>query len=130
MMRVRFAFDSGKKLAVSVERLADDMFLDFADGTFKATPATPTQTLPEDAMPYLGRYRSNIPTAGWTNGDYVVTVHDAAEMAADVENVVALLGATIYNGDDATVFPAPLMPGQYPVTFGPVTITVPAAASH
>ena len=56
-LRIRFQYPTGSQLGYSVERLADGLFLDFADGTFKATPTTPIASLPEDSGNFLGRYK-------------------------------------------------------------------------
>ncbi len=119
-LRIRFQYTTGTSLAYSIERLSDGSLYDFADGTFKATPATLTAALAEDVGSFAGRYRatqSTTPAAQFSNGDYCVTIHDAGSSNA----VVGQLGAVMYNGDDATVFPsgggsdpwAVALPGAY-----------------
>jgi hypothetical protein len=102
-LRIRFAHPTGAKLAYSVERLGDGLLFDFADGTFKAAPKTPTAALPEDVAIFRGRYKATLdptPTAQFPDGDYTVTVHDQPEMAGDVASVVAELAARMFQGDD------------------------------
>ena len=119
-LRIRFQYPTGSQLGYSVERLADGLFLDNADGTFKATPTTLIASLPEDSGNFLGRYKvtlSSTPVAQFTDGHYAITVHDGKNSNA----VVAELAATFHNGDDQ---PAPaavavdpwsvLVPGAYP----------------
>ena len=47
-LRIRFQYPTGSSLGYSIERLSDGTFFDFADSTFKATPATLIASLPED----------------------------------------------------------------------------------
>ena len=122
-LRIRFQYPTGSKLGYSIERLIDGSFYDFSTGTFVAAPATPINSLPEDAGNFLGRYKATLtptPVAQFSDGDYVVTVHDQSAS----NNVVAELAATMHSGDDATVFPqsaantidpwSTLLPGSYP----------------
>jgi hypothetical protein len=105
-LRIRFQYPTGSKLGYSIERLSDGSLYDFSTSSFVATPATPIASLPEDAGNFLGRYKltmSPTPVAQFTDGDYVVTVHDEANS----NNVVAELGSTMHAGDDATVIPQP-----------------------
>jgi hypothetical protein len=124
-LRIRFQYTSKHSLAYSIERLADGLFYDFAPaavapatgtgGTFTAKPATMTAPLPEDTGIFLGRYKTTLtptPATVFTNGDYVVTVHD---LDPDVTVVEGELGVTMFNGDDAT----PLAAGStFNVTVG------------
>jgi hypothetical protein len=102
-LRIRFAYDSGRKLAYGVERLADGYCYDFAAGSFQAAPKAPTRPLPEDTGIYRGRYRDTCqptPAAVWTDGDYCVTVFDQALLDSGGPPVVVELAATFRNGDD------------------------------
>lgn len=100
-LRVRFQYTSGSTLGYSVERLADGLFLDFADGTFKGSAwATQVNTLAAGTGNFLGQYRDTLtPTlqANFTDGDYCVTIHNTASSNA----VVGLAGTTMHGGDDA-----------------------------
>jgi len=103
-LRIRFQYLTGSKLGYSIERLGDGTFYDFSTSTFVASPSTPISNLPEDTGQFLGRYKLTMtptPVAQFTDGDYVVTIHDQAN--ANV--VVAELGSTMHLGDDATVIP-------------------------
>ena len=118
-LRIRFQYPTGSKLGYSIERLTDGSFYDFSNGTFVAAPTTPISNLLEDAGIFLGRYKVTLtptPVAQFTDGDYVVTVHDQAAS----NNVVAELAAAMHLGDDATVIPgnavdpwAIPLPGSY-----------------
>jgi hypothetical protein len=103
-LRIRFQYPTGSQLGYSIERLSDGNLYDFSTATFVAVPATLIASLPEDVGSFIGRYKatfSSTPTAQFTDGDYVVTIHDQANSNA----VVAELGATIHSGNDATIFP-------------------------
>jgi hypothetical protein len=105
-LRIRFQYPTGSKLGYSIERLSDGSLYDFSTSTFVATPTTLISSLPEDSGSFLGRYKMTLtptPAAQFTDGDYVVTVHDQA----NTNNVVAELGATIHAGDDESVIPLP-----------------------
>jgi hypothetical protein len=121
-LRIRFQYPTGSKLGYSIERLNDGLLYDSSNSTFVATPSTLISPLPEDSGSFIGRYKATLtstPAAQFTNGDYVVTVHDLANSDA----VVAELGATFYAGNDATVIPQPIgtaidpwsvsLPGSY-----------------
>jgi hypothetical protein len=121
-LRIRFQYPTGSRLGYSIERLSDGALYDFSNSTFTAAPATPISSLPEDTGIFLGRYKVTLaptPVAQFSDGDYVVTVHDQASS----NNVVAELAATIHLGDDATVIPQPVpnavdpwatpLPGSY-----------------
>jgi hypothetical protein len=123
-LRIRFQYATGSKLGYSIERLSDGSLYDFSTSTFVTSPTTPITSLPEDSGNFLGRYKTTLtptPAAQFTDGDYVVTVHD--QNASN--NVVAELGATIHAGDDASVIPQPgsavvdpwsvSLPGSYAV---------------
>jgi hypothetical protein len=122
-LRIRFQYKPGSSLGYSVERLSDGTFFDFNDSTFKANPTTPIAALPEDTGIFIGRYKatlSSTPSAQFTDGDYVVTVHNQA--SANV--VVGELPVVMHAGSDSTVIPgagggvdpwSTLLPGSYPV---------------
>jgi hypothetical protein len=102
-LRIRFQYPTASQLGYSIERLNDGSFYDFSKSTFVPAPATPIAILPEDSGIFAGRYKVTLtttPVAQFTDGDYVVTVHDQAASS----NVVAELAATMHAGDDATVF--------------------------
>ncbi len=122
-LRVRFAYPSGNKLGISVERLADGMSYDFSPppaagasgtgGTFAASPATPILALPESAGSFAGQYKLTLPdavTGSWSDGDYTIAVHDVGRInEAEPGNiVVAQLAALMVGGDDATPLPSAL----------------------
>ena len=113
-LRVRFQYTSGASLGFSVERLVDGLYYDFADGTFKASTTTPVSALSAGTGNFQGAYLgqvSSTPIAQFPNGDYAVGVHDLS-----VGNtLIAYLGATLYGGDDAPVFPAPTAPDPWSV---------------
>src|SRR6185312_4301149 len=103
-LRIRFQYPTGSQLGYSIERLNDGSFYDFSNGTFVASPATPIANLPEDTGIFAGRFKVTLnptPMAQFTDGDYVVTVHDQVASS----NVIAELAATMHAGDDATVIP-------------------------
>jgi hypothetical protein len=105
-LRVRFQYTTGSHLGYSIERLSDGLIYDFSNSSFVASPTTPISSLPEDSGIFLGRYKTTLnptPPSQFTDGDYVVTVHDQAASSS----VVAELGATMHAGDDATVIPLP-----------------------
>ena len=119
-LRIRFQYQTRASLGFSLERLTDGTLLDFNDGTFKLAPTTLISMLPEDTGNFSGRYKATLttPSAQFTDGDYVVTIHD--QSATNL--VIAELAVTMHAGDDATVFPGaggsdpwsvPL-PGGYP----------------
>jgi hypothetical protein len=103
-LRIRFQYPTGSKLGYSIERLSNGSFYDFSTSTFVASPTTPIATLPEDTGIFAGRFKLTLtptPSTQFTDGDYVVTVHNQAASSA----VVAELAATMHAGDDATVIP-------------------------
>jgi hypothetical protein len=118
-LRIRFQYPTQSQLGYSIERLGDGTLYDFSNASFVATPVTLISSLPEDKGSFIGRYKTTLastPAAQFTNGDYAVTVHDLANSDA----VVAELGATLYAGDDETVFPVAavdpwsvVLPGSY-----------------
>ena len=124
-MRVRYSYPTGSTLGYSIERLSDGLFFDFADQTFKATPTTTVAPLPEDSSDFKGRYKvtlTSTPVAKFTDGQYMVTVHDRQAS----NTVVAELLSIFQNGDDSPTFAASstvgatadpwsaLLPGAYP----------------
>jgi hypothetical protein len=121
-LRIRFQYQTGSNLGYSIERLSDGLLYDFSTSTFVASPSTLIASLPEDSGNFLGRFKltlSPTPTAQFSDGDYVVTIHNQANSNV----VVAELSATMHAGDDATVIPQPLasvvdpwsvsLPGSY-----------------
>lgn len=104
-LRIRFQYRQGASLGVSVERLADGLFYDFAAtgpsaATFTATPASMVAPLAAESGNLAGRYRATIaptPAAQFADGGYCAMVHDMNNGNA----VVALLGASMVGGDDA-----------------------------
>jgi hypothetical protein len=122
-LRIRFQYPTAAQLGYSIERLNDGSIYDFSTTTFVAIPVTPIASLPEGTGIFVGRYKVTLnptPVAQFTDGDYVVTVHDQAASSS----VVAELAATMHAGDDATVIPqvggsgmdpwAVSLPGSYP----------------
>lgn len=120
-LRIRFQYATGSLLGYSIERLTDGTFLDFNDFTFKPSPTTLVMAIPEDSGSFTGRYKTVLtttPVSQFTNGDYVVTMHNLASNNA----VVGELACVMYNGNDATVIPggsggadpwATVLPGGY-----------------
>jgi hypothetical protein len=103
-LRIRFQYTTGSNLGYSIERLSDGTFYDFSSSTFVASPTTPIASLPEDSGIFAGRFKltlTSTPNSQFTDGDYVVTVHNQAFSSV----VVAELAATMHNGDDSTVIP-------------------------
>jgi hypothetical protein len=106
-LRIRFQYTTGSQLGYSIERLSDGSFFDFSNSSFVATPTTLIGSLPEDSGSFAGRYKVTLtptPIAQFSDGDYVVTVHNQASSNV----VIAELSATMHAGDDATVIPQPL----------------------
>jgi hypothetical protein len=113
-LRVRFQFGTGQALGYAVERLADGLFLDFATGTFTATPGTPVADLTEGTDRYAGLYRATLdptPVEQFPDGEYQVTIHDTAAAAALVAG--GLLSAIMHGGDDTPFFPGSGVGGAY-----------------
>jgi hypothetical protein len=119
-LRIRYQYPSGSALGYSIERLSDGTFFDFSNQTFVASPSTLVATLPEDTGSFAGRYKltlASTPVTQFTNGDYVVTVHNTA--AGNL--VVGELAVVMFAGNDATVIPgasgsdpwATALPGTY-----------------
>ena len=126
-LRIRYQYPTGSSLGYSVERLSDGAFLDFNDSTFKASPTTLIAPIPEDRGSFAGRYKltlASTPASQFTDGDYVVTVHNIASSNV----VVGQLAVVMHSGDDSTVFPggsvdpwSAALPGVYaPGTAGAV----------
>ena len=121
-LRIRFQYPTGSALGFSIERLSDGSFFDFADSTFKSSPAVLIAALPEDSGAFAGRYKvtlTSTPAAQFTDGQYAVTVHNQASSGL----VVGELLAVLRGGDDAPVFPGAsggsdpwgtVLPGSYP----------------
>jgi len=101
-LRIRYQYPTGTSLGYSIERLRDGAFLDFSDSTFKPTPMSLIASLPEDIGSFSGRYKTTLtptPVSQFTDGDYVVTVHNGG--SANV--AVAQLAVVMHAGDDSTV---------------------------
>ena len=99
-LHIRYAYTPGYSLGYSIERLADGLYYDFANGTFNAAPATLVNALASMTGSLVGLYRDNIaatPQAQFANGEYSIHFHNTA--AGNV--VVGLLAATMVNGDSA-----------------------------
>jgi hypothetical protein len=121
-LRIRFQHVPGASLAYSIERLADGLYFDFSDGTFKANPTTPVAGLTAGTGIYASRYAAVLtptPPSQFANGEYAIGIHDTASANA----LIGLMAARMYNGDDAPIFPAePIendlwetpLPGSYP----------------
>lgn len=121
-LRIRYRYTSGSALGYSIERLSDGMFFDFNDTTFKAVPTTLINSLPEDTTKFVGRFKTtqtSTPSAQFTDGDYVVTIHNTGS----ANLVVGELSVVMHGGDDATVIPSSAgvvdpwsiaIPGAYP----------------
>lgn len=120
-LRVRFQTAAGASLGYSIERLADGTYYDFSDGTFRASPVTAVAPLSALSGPFTGQYSATLnptPIDQFSNGEYTIGVHDLNASSL----LVGLMGATLYSGDDAPVFPpggdsdpwATLLPGSYP----------------
>lgn len=124
-LRVRFQSAQGALLGYSIERLSDGLNYDFADGTFKnSAPTTPVATLTAGTGNRAGIYSATLsptPQAQFANGDYAVYIHNTAAS----NDVISVIGAVMYNGDDATYFAtgtggggadpwAAILPGAYP----------------
>src|SRR5438552_2313671 len=55
-LRIRFQYPAGASLGYPVERLADGLLYDFADGALKAAPVTLISALTGDTRTFPGRY--------------------------------------------------------------------------
>jgi hypothetical protein len=120
-LRIRFQYQTGAALGYSVERLGDGLFFDFSDSTFKSSPVSLIASLPEDTGNFVGRYKVTLattPASQFTDGDYVVTVHNVSA----ANSVVGQLAVVMHAGSDATVIPgsggssdpwAVALPGSY-----------------
>ncbi len=120
-IRIRYQYPTGSTLGYSIERLSDGTFYDFSNSTFTAIPSTLIASLPEDSGSFLGRYKvtlASTPTTQFTDGDYVVTIHNTV-----TNNVAGELAVVMHSGSDSTVIPstsgggidpwATLLPGSY-----------------
>jgi hypothetical protein len=116
-------YAQGASLGYSIERLGDGWNFDFSDGTFKNTAlTTPVAVLTAGTGNRAGIYGatlSSTPSAQFTNGDYAVYINNTVASNA----VIGVIGAVMYNGDDATYFAtgggasdpwATILPGTYP----------------
>src|SRR4051812_42070198 len=77
-IRVRMTSQAQQELGYSIERLADGLLYDFADGTFKSTPTTLIGPLVEGSGAFAGRYSATLdptPIAQFPNGEYAVSAH-------------------------------------------------------
>ncbi len=107
-LRIRYQYSTGSTLGYSVERLSDGLFWDFAGSIFNALGSITTgnliASLPEDTSNFAGRYKVTLVTtaAGWTDGDFAITIHNTAASNA----VVGQLGCVMHSKDDATVIPS------------------------
>ena len=118
-LRIRYASTPGATLGYSIERLADGLYFDFANAAFTATPTTQVNSLTATTGNLIGLYRDTIastPQAVFLNGEYAVNIHNIGASNA----VIGVLGATMYGGDSAPVFPAAAvdpwsasLPGSY-----------------
>lgn len=105
-LRVRFQYQSGSSLGISVEQLSTGSFFDFSTTSSSAqtfvalaTAATPIEPLPEGSGILLGSYSltyAATPIAQWANGDYAVRIHNSS--SANI--TIGLLGAKFWDGDD------------------------------
>ena len=113
-LRIRYQYPTGSSLGYSIERLSDGTFFDFNDSTFKTAPTTLIAALPEDTGSFAGRYKltlASTPAAQFTDGDYVVTIHNSGA----VNIVVGELAVVMHAGNDGTVIPGagePAIPGR------------------
>ena len=101
-LRIRFQYVTGTKLGYSVERLADGLFLDMMDTTFKSSPSQVIGILAESATPYLGLFRATLiatPVLQFSNGNYAISIHNTGAG----NQVVAVLSAQMSSGDDNSV---------------------------
>ncbi len=101
-LRIRFQYVTGTKLGYSVERLADGLYLDMTDTTFKAVPTQALGILAESASPYQGLFRatlSSTPVLQFSNGNYAITIHNTGAG----NQVVAVIAAQMISGDDNSV---------------------------
>lgn len=101
-LRIRFQYATGTKLGYSVERLADGLFLDMADTTFKAAPNQLIGILAESATPYQGLFRATLiatPPLQFSNGNYAISIHSTGAG----NQVVGVLSAQMISGDDNNV---------------------------
>jgi hypothetical protein len=114
-LRIRLQNPTGASLGYSIERLSDGLLYDFSSSTFVASPSTLICSLPEDSGNFIGRYKATLaptPVAQFTNGDYIVTIHDRVNSNA----VVAELPTTLFGGNDTTMLDpwSVSLPGSYP----------------
>lgn len=96
---VRYGDDPGRSLEYTVEMLPDGLWLDFADGTFKAFASltTAARDLPEGTGRRAGRYEdaySGFATPPLTR-KYAINVHDKSNSSI----TIVVLGDEARNGD-------------------------------
>lgn len=106
-LRVRFQFTAGAKLGISIEQLSTGLKYDFGTNTFVAAPAAEITPIVEGSGIYSGCHALTMtatPPAIFTDGDYCVYIHKLDVLALEA-SVQAILACTMFNGDDATVFP-------------------------
>lgn len=104
-LRIRFQYPTGSNLGYSIERLTDYTYYDFTTAHFVVAPVVRIAPLPEDTGDFVGRYTTALTTTPanvFTDGDYVITVHDRGAGNA----VVAELASTFFQGNDSTVLPS------------------------
>lgn len=106
-LRVRFQFTAGARLGISIEQLSTGFQYDFGTNAFVAAPVAVITPIVEGAGIYSGCYAltmATTPPAIFTDGDYCVYVHQV-DAVAPTPSVQAILACTMFNGDDATIFP-------------------------
>jgi hypothetical protein len=109
-LRVTWIDDAGASRGFSIQRVADGLRYDPADGAFKVSPAAPVMALAAGSGDFAGTYAATLadtPTTDWLEGDYLVTIHDTAAANA----VVGAMGVVMHaadggQSDDATVIPS------------------------
>ncbi len=106
-LHIRFQYDPGYTLGVSIERLSDGLYYDFSSsgataGTFTVTPATSIGSLTAETGNLAGRYSVTLvstPLPVFADGQYCVNIHDLGR----ANLVIALINATMSQGDDTTL---------------------------
>lgn len=102
---VFFEFATGYTLNLDVQQISSGLFYDFANGVFSATPATQLASLPEGSGTALGQYSyqfASTPPATWSNGSYLVRVHDQNR----ANQVIGLAELVMANGSDQPYYGA------------------------
>jgi hypothetical protein len=123
-LHIRYQYDPGSSLGISIERLSDGLFYDFStSGTtaasFTTSPGTQVTSLTAESGNFSGRYSLTLaqtPVSVFPDGQYCVNIHDMNR----ANQVVAILVATMSDGDDALLKmsggPDPwsvVLPGNY-----------------